>query len=41
MNFVMVKILLGSLMVNRDVEPVIAVDQDVILKLLWFSGRQS
>lgn len=41
MHFVMVKILLGSLMVSRDVELVMAVDQDLTLKLLWFSGRQS
>lgn len=41
MHFVMVKILLGSLMVSRDVELVMTVDQDVTLELLWFSGRQS
>jgi hypothetical protein len=41
MHFVMVKILLCSLTVSRDAEFVMAVDQDVTLELLWFSGRQS
>lgn len=28
-------------MVHKDVELVMAVDRDAILKGLWFSGRQS
>ena len=41
MHSVMLKTLQGSLMVCRDAELVMAMDQDVTPKYLWFSGRWS
>jgi len=41
MHSVMLKTLQGSLMVCRDAELVMAMDQDVTSKYLWFSGRWS
>jgi hypothetical protein len=41
MHSVMLRTPQGSLMVHRDVELVMAVDQEVTPKHLWFSGRWS